>query len=97
MFVVANIAMAETVASTPAAIPVAKAAQVTGLRKNGKGWHETKRPFRPTAGQTAYAKRVARESQVNEIKATEKEMKAEKEEERQVRGTSRSTVATCKY
>lgn len=77
--------MSVTMDSTPAAIPNAKAAQVTGLRKNGKDWHQPKKAFRPIAGQTAYAKRVARDSQVKEIKATEKEMKAEKEEERQVR------------
>ena len=95
MSAVGNIAMAETLASTPAANPSAKVAQVTGVRKNGKDWHQAKKAFRPTAGQTAYAKRVARESQVKEIKATEKEMKAEKEEERQVRGNLGCISAIC--
>lgn len=62
----------------------APSTQVTGLRKNGKQWHEPKRAFRPTAGQTSYAKRVARESQAAEVKKVEKEMKDEKEQERQV-------------
>ena len=87
MSAVGNIAMAETLASTPAANPSAKVAQVTGVRKNGKDWHQAKKAFRPTAG--------ARESQVKEIKATEKEMKAEKEEERQVRGNLGCISAIC--
>lgn len=79
--------MALTLGSTPAAAPNAKAAQVTGMRKNGKQWHEPKKPFRtstPSTGKSNYAKRVARESQAKEVKAIEKEMKAEKEDERQV-------------
>ena len=62
----------------------AKISQITGLRKNGKHWHETKKPFRPTAGQTSYAKRVAKQAEEAEVKRLEKDMKAEKEEERQV-------------
>lgn len=58
--------------------------QSAGMRKNGKQWHEPRKAFRPAAGQTAYAKRVARESQAAEVKKIENEMKAEKEEERQV-------------
>lgn len=57
---------------------------VAGLRKNGKQWHEPKKAFRLTAGQTSYAKRVARESQAAEVKKVENEMKVEKEQERQV-------------
>ena len=64
---------------------VAKIPQVTGLRKNGKQWHQPRKAFRPTAGQTSYAKRVAKEAQEAETKKVESEMKAEKEEERQVR------------
>lgn len=54
------------------------------MRKNGKQWHEPRKAFRPAAGQTAYAKRVAREAQAAEVKKIETEMKTEKEEERQV-------------
>jgi rRNA-processing protein CGR1 len=65
-------------ATTTAAAP--------GLRKNGKQWHTPKKAFRPVSGQTSYAKRAARTTQIKEIKETEKEMKAAKEEERQVCG-----------
>nr|POF26355.1 rrna-processing protein cgra [Quercus suber] len=68
-------------ASTAAAAP--SAAAKAGMRVNGKQWHETKKAFRPTAGQTSYAKRVARESQQAETKKLEQEMKTEKEAERQ--------------
>ena len=60
------------------------------MRKNGKQWHETKKAFRPTAGQTSYAKRAAREAQAAETKKIENEMKTEKEDERQV-----SLTVTC--
>jgi rRNA-processing protein CGR1 len=71
--------------SGPHSVPDAgKATQSAGLRVNGKQWHETKKPFRPVQGQTSYAKRVARESQAAEVKKIEKEMKEEKEAERQV-------------
>lgn len=73
--------MHTAVASAPVG---AKIAPVTGLRKNGKHWHEAKKPFRPTVGQTSYAKRVARQAQEAEVKKLEGEMKAEKEEVRQV-------------
>lgn len=56
-----------------------------GMRVNGKQWHPTKKAFRPTAGQTSYVKRIAKESQQAETKKLEQEMKVEKEEERQVR------------
>lgn len=68
-------------ATTTATAP----APVAGPRKNGKQWHEPKKAFRLTAGQTSYAKRVAREAQVAEMKKVENEMKGEKEQERQVR------------
>jgi len=55
------------------------------MRKNGKQWHETKKAFRPTAGQTTYAKRAAKDAQEKETKKLEAEMKAEKEAERQRR------------
>ncbi|KAK6000074.1 hypothetical protein QM012_004062 [Aureobasidium pullulans] len=68
--------------------PVAKVPQVTGMRKNGKHWQDTKKPFRPTAGQTSYAKRQAKDQALAVVKAQEKEMKEEKEAERQRRITA---------
>lgn len=50
----------------------------------GKHWHQPKKAFRPTAGQTAYAKRAAQDKELAVIKAHEKELKEEKEAERQV-------------
>lgn len=64
--------------------------QPTGIRKNGKAWHHPSKAFRPTGGQTSYAKRVAKEARETETKKLEKEMKAEKEEERQVRSAKAS-------
>lgn len=55
----------------------------------GKQWHETKKAFRPTAGQTSYAKRQAKDQALAVVKAQEKEMKEEKEAERQVRHAER--------
>lgn len=54
------------------------------VRKNGKNWHEPRKAFRPTAGQTSYAKRAARQAETAEVKRVEKDMKDEKEAERQV-------------
>ena len=71
--------------STAQAAPSAKIPQVTGVKKNGKTWHGNRKPFRPTAGQTSFAKRAAKEAQEAEVKKVEKEMRQEKEEERQVR------------
>jgi rRNA-processing protein CGR1 len=51
----------------------------------GKQWHETKKAFRPSAGQTSYAKRSALDKAKAVVKAQEKEMKDDKEAERQVR------------
>ena len=50
----------------------------------GKQWHTTKTPFRPTSGQTSYEKRTVERKAQAAMKAKEKEMKEEKEEERQV-------------
>lgn len=58
--------------------------QTPGVRKNGKAWHHPSKAFRPTGGNRSYAKRVAKESQEAETKKLEKEMKVEKEGERQV-------------
>lgn len=49
----------------------------------GKNWHDNKKPFRPTAGLTSYAKRLEERKQLAAIKEHEKEMKEEKEAERQ--------------
>ena len=74
-----------TLTSTASSAPSAKIPQTTGVRKNGKQWHPTKKAFRPTAGQTSYSKRVAKQAQEAETKKLEGEMKAEKEGERQAR------------
>jgi len=76
--------MASMVASAISSDRPAGLSQVAGLRKNGKHWHEPKKPFRPNAGQTSYAKRVQRQAQEAEVKKLEREMKAEKEDERKV-------------
>lgn len=89
--------MPTVVASAPVGDKTAKIPQITGLRKNGKHWHETKKPFRPTAGQTSYAKRVAKQAQEAQVKKLENEMKAEKEEERQVRPLDDLNLFTCPY
>lgn len=83
---ITSVEMATTSTAPPKATPVTetKASSVVGIRKNGKQWHEPKKAFRRTGGQTSYAKRVARESQAAEVKQIEKEMKQEKEDERQV-------------
>lgn len=75
----------ESYRSNMSATTATAPAPVAGLRKNGKQWHEPKKAFRLTAGQTSYAKRVAREAQAAEVKKVENEMKGEKEQERQVR------------
>jgi rRNA-processing protein CGR1 len=48
----------------------------------GKTWHMSKKPFRPTAGQTSYEKRKEQDKIKAITKAREQEMKAEKEAER---------------
>lgn len=50
----------------------------------GKQWHAQKSAFRPKAGQTSYEKRTLERKALAATKAKEKEMKDEKEEERQV-------------
>ena len=77
--------MPTALASAPTGAPNANIPQVTGLRKNGKQWHPSKKAFRPTAGQTSYSKHVVKQAQEAEVKKLESEMKAEKEEERQRR------------
>lgn len=53
-------------------------------RFTGKNWHDNKTAFRPTAGQTTYAKRVEERKAREAMKEKEKGMKDEKEAERQV-------------
>ncbi|KAJ5226618.1 rRNA-processing protein cgrA [Penicillium citrinum] len=55
----------------------------TGMRKNGKNWHDTKKAFRPNAGLTSYEKRKQIQDQQKAVKELEREMKEEKEAERQ--------------
>jgi len=50
----------------------------------GKQWHAQKTAFRPKAGQTSYEKRTAERKAMTAMKAKEKGMKDEKENERQV-------------
>ena len=50
----------------------------------GKNWHDSKKPFRPTAGLTSYAKRQEARKHQEAVKEREREMKEEKEAERQV-------------
>lgn len=85
--------MPTTLASTPMAEPQAKVPQMTGLRKNGKQWQEQKSAFRPKAGNTSYAKRVQKQAQEAEVKKIEGEMKAEKEDDRQVSARLANTCA----
>lgn len=53
----------------------------------GKQWHAVKSAFRPKAGNGTYEKRNAERVAMNVVKAKEKEMKEEKEAERQVSDT----------
>lgn len=52
----------------------------------GKNWHDAKKPFRPGAGLTSYAKRQEQRKQHEAVKEHERELKEEKEAERQVGG-----------
>ncbi|PQE24065.1 hypothetical protein CJF31_00011589 [Rutstroemia sp. NJR-2017a BVV2] len=61
-----------------------------GMRKNGslgKQWHEPKKAFRPRAGNNSYEKRARERTALATMKAKEKEMKDEKEADRQARIT----------
>lgn len=55
------------------------------LRQIGKQWHAPKKAFRPGSGLTSYEKRAKERVALATVKAKEKEMKDEKEAERQVR------------
>ena len=63
-------------------------ARVLTYNRLGKQWHATKTPFRPTAGQKSYEKRLLERKTQAAMKAKEKEMKEEKEDERQVCSTA---------
>jgi rRNA-processing protein CGR1 len=57
------------------------------LRSNcvlGKQWHEPKTAFRPKAGNSSFEKRQEERKAMAAVKTKEKEMKDEKEAERQV-------------
>jgi hypothetical protein len=51
----------------------------------GKQWHDNKTAFRPRANQTSWDKRTVERKALAAVKAKEKELKEEKETERQVR------------
>lgn len=82
--------MVETAVAAPAAAPNAASTQPSaatglGMRRNGKNWHAQKKAFRPTSGQTSFAKRMEQDKAKKATKALEQEMKDEKEQERQRR------------
>lgn len=82
--------MADTAVTAPAAAPTVASSNPAastglGMRKNGKTWHAQKRAFRPTSGQTSFAKRMEQDKANKATKALEQEMKDEKEQERQRR------------
>jgi len=54
----------------------------------GKQWHDNKGPFRPKANQSTWEKRLADRKALAAVKAKEKELKEEKEAERQVSDTT---------
>ncbi|KAI1618501.1 hypothetical protein EDD37DRAFT_647296 [Exophiala viscosa] len=72
-------------AATTSAVSSQQTTQKHGKRVNGKNWHAPKKPFRPTAGQTAYSKRKEQDQIKQAVKAREQEMKDEKEQERSSR------------
>lgn len=50
----------------------------------GKNWHTPKKAFRPTSGLKSYEKRLQERNDMAAMKEREKELKDEKEAERQV-------------
>jgi hypothetical protein len=68
-------------------IPTLDPQEVLQLTRSltGKQWHDNKTAFRPRANQTSWDKRTAERKTLAATKAKEKEMKEEKEAERQVR------------
>jgi len=55
-----------------------------GSHQIGKQWHQSKTAFRPRAGLTSYEQRERERKAMQAVKAREKEMKDEKEADRQV-------------
>jgi len=55
----------------------------------GKQWHAPRNAFRPKTGNSTYEKRQEERKVMATVKAKEKEMKEEKEAERQVSSASR--------
>lgn len=64
------------------AIPTSSVNPVKGMRKNGKNWHDSKKPFRPTSGLTSYEKRLEARKRQEAVKEHERELREEKEAER---------------
>lgn len=61
----------------------------------GKQWHPPKKAFRPGSGLTSYEKRAKERLATAAMKAKEKELKDEKEAERQVCRTVPYTSWLC--
>jgi len=57
----------------------------------GKQWHAPRNAFRPKAGNSTYEKRQEERKATEAMKAKEKEMKDEKEAERQVSAIEKFT------
>lgn len=62
--------------------------QAANFISSGKQWHAPKKAFRPAAGLTSYAQRSKERLARVTMKAKEKELKDEKEAQRQVRALS---------
>lgn len=67
-----------------------KAFVLTLWYNTGKQWHAPKKAFRPGSGLTSFEKRAKDRVALAAMKAKEKEMKDEKEAERQVRATNKN-------
>ncbi|KAJ5162479.1 hypothetical protein N7492_007871 [Penicillium capsulatum] len=72
----------ESPVATPTTADAPSVPPAKGMRKNGKNWHDTKKPFRPSAGLTSYEKRQEARKHQDAVKEREREMKEEKEAER---------------
>ncbi|KAK4111966.1 hypothetical protein N656DRAFT_798832 [Canariomyces notabilis] len=68
-----------------ASTPAASSSKPLGMRKNGKQWHAPKKAFRPGSGLTPYEQRAKQRVAQQALKTKEREMKEEKEAERQRR------------
>lgn len=74
----------ERMVRTPENPPDLTISAIRPNRKAGKQWHAPKSAFRPKAGNSSFAKRLEERKAMDAVKAKEKEMKEEKEAERQV-------------